>query len=226
MPSPSSATGERWRTALILGPLVLLLVATGAYGAHLLLADPAAEPAPADEAAVAADNTPASTDDPGVTCWDGTVVPTTEACTPLGGPDALAWVFPSFDPADETCRDRTQESADVDRPQWWECRAEVNDDEVYLTYAQFGSVEAAVEFFGQEYGTEPGAWNDSGEPARRLVWDRPVDEHHSRTVLYTRAPYAVTIWAVDAEQADRALAELVRMRPPGRVARQPLEQPV
>ena len=97
--------------------------------------------------------------------------------------------------------------------------------EIYLTYRQFVKVGRGVSFFDGEYGSgeRTEQTGDQGE-VLSVVWDLSIDEHHSRTVMYADAPFSVTLWAVDEEQADQALADLVRMRGPARVAAQPVSR--
>lgn len=222
-----SAGGQGPRTAAVLFPLVLLLVAVGAYGAHLAFGEPRSTAAASR--ASGTDSTSGSGPDAASTslaaCWDGSSAGSAADCRPLAGSAGLAWVFPSFDPADPDCRDRTQDLASPGSLLRWECAAEVGGAEIYLTYRQFANVGRGVRLFDDEYGSGERS-DQSGDQGQVLgvVWDLSIDEHHSRTVMYADAPFSVTLWAVDEAQADQALADIVRMRGPARVAAQPVSR--
>lgn len=226
-----SASHQGARTAAVVVPLVLLLIGAAAYGAHLALREPPAATASGvsgsnseiDSGSGSGSDSGSAASAPSASCWDGTTAATTADCSPLAGTAALAWVFASFDPDDPACRDRTREPPRLARVLRWECLDEVAGAEVYLTYSQFAGIDRGMRDLDEEYASgERSEQTGSEGEVSLVVWDLEIDEHHSRTLMYADAPFAVTVWAVNEEQADQALAELVRMRGADRVANQPV----
>ncbi len=191
-----------WQTVMVFAPLLVVLVAASAVGLHLAVSDA---------------NVEAGTLAPkrSTTCWDGATAPTAQACAPLTGRQALGWVYPSFDPETTDCEERSGT-----RPQMWICLEEVSDTEVYVTYSEFASHRQGADYFDEDYGSgEKSEERAAGGRLAALVWDLATDDHHSRTVMYADAPYAVTVWAVDRDRADLTLAEVVARRTPRTLAR-------
>lgn len=187
------------RTPLVLLPLVASLGAAGWYGASLLWA----EVPPAAQAPDA------------VRCWDGAQVVDADECGPPTGRAGLEWVFPSFRPADDRCRDALAEQPGLRRPTMWACDVEVSGVPVTLTYSELSGTRPGRIFLQQEYGgAEPTVVEaDNGTPVR-LEWRRRLPEGagFAVSVMYVDHPYAVEVRTEERDVREEALRDVVRFR--------------
>lgn len=194
----------RWRTPLVVLPLVGGLLVAAGLGARLLLRD---VPEPRSASAP-------------VTCWDGTQEADGNDCELPRGLAGLRWVFPSFSPRDPGCREAGAERADPQRPLSWTCEVEIAGSPVVLTYRELSDVPSGRSEIRQRYGdaerTVVSAAN--GDPAR-YEWRRqlPDARGYELTAMYVAFPYAVEVRAEGPAVRDSALESLVRWRSPSAV---------
>lgn len=209
---PGDGGGTGGRTAWVVLPLVAILLATGGYGAHLLLEEIPDPPATGQEAAP-------------VTCWDGVVGPA-EDCTVPSGRKGLRWVFPSFRPAEQDCRNLVAENPDATRPAMFECTERLEGREVHLVYSEVRGLEQATQYLGRRYDQEPREidTDDGGTGWLRWTGRRPrLDGTHRLEQMYADHPFSVEVRAETVRLRDRGITELVEMRPPGEVLVRPVE---
>lgn len=198
----------RWRSPIVIVPLLGALLVSGGMGARMLLAE-------VPEKAKAG---------PSITCWDGTEAPAEAGCDLPTGRDGLRHVFPSFRPDRDTCRDVLVEHPDLPRPTMWECDAEVGGEPVLITYSELTGVEDGLRFLEREYaGSErEGVLGRGGGGIYRYVWRRALGvEGFDLASSYVDFPYAVTVAADNSLHRDRALSTLVDFRWPGEIAVRP-----
>ncbi len=198
------ATLKRWRAPLVLIPLLALLGYSGAVGAHMLWGE-----------------TRSPTAEPVVTCWDGSDA-TADACPVPSGAAGLRWVFPSFRPNSESCREVVYENVSVG-PFEYVCRMRVQGTRVKVSYTKRAGLERGLAYLGRRYdGVEP------EEVARgsRIVYRDPEPTRNGSyelTVAYLDHPFSVTVSAPDERLRDRVLRESVDLRPARFVTVQPPE---
>lgn len=187
----------RWRSPLVIVPLLAALGLAGSIGAEMLWAEiprPLAKP-------------------DSVRCWDGPIETDPDACTEPTGVNGLAWVFPLFTPSEVECDDVLVEHPDYQRPTMWECVIEADGEEISLTYSELTSVAEGLDFISREYDgferKEIVAKN--GDPVR-YEWRRPVKDGFTMTSMYVGFPYAVEVRAEKKKIREWALETLVRFR--------------
>jgi len=191
---------SRYRTALVVIPLLVALVVAGSYGAHLLYADPA----------------PAAADTDTATCWDGVRAPAADCSLP-SGVDGLAWVFPSFDPEGDGCVDVLVAHPEYKRPAMWTCTEPIGTGTVDITYSELTAVSTGLAYHEKLFeGAKLSAFPDEDGTIDRLVWRQPepVDGIWRMAAMYHDFPYAVLIEAHTLRQRDRTYRDLVRSRDP------------
>lgn len=193
-----------FRTPLVVLPLVGALVVSGGIGAQLLLEQvpgPRAEPDT-------------------VRCWDGERVVDGRDCGLPEDVEGLRWVFPSFQPDEDECRDVLVDNPTFNRPAMWECTVEIGGAPVVITYSQLTGVKPARAFITREYGDAERVTveADNGTPVR-YEWRRRLgaDDPQGRegfvvTAMYVEHPYAVEVLADDRALREDALATIVKFR--------------
>ena len=190
---------DRWRSLLIILPLVAGVFVAAAIGARMLLAeipDPAAAETTSD-----------------VRCWDGVSAAPAE-CTVPSGRAGLRWVFPSFRPDEIDCRNALRAQPELKRTTKFECDDRVSTGQVTITYTEFENVGQGRRYLEKDYGFPPETVTDGG--ARRLLWtegDEPGGAVYELDMMYAEVPFGVEVRAVSAKVRDKALDSLVRFRP-------------
>jgi len=188
---------RRWRSPLVLIPLVAGLMVSGVIGARMLWADIPPKPAPS----------------PSVVCWNGVEQPRIDCGLPTGA-SGLHWVFPTFRPYSGRCEKEIRAERELERPTEYTCRVPFRKTTVTLLYSQRTTLERGLKFIASVY---EGIDADQSRSGERLVYRDPSarrDGTYQLTVSYERVPYAVTINAATIELRDQALEELVSFRPP------------
>lgn len=201
MPQPETprglrATLLRWRAAIVLVPLLAGLGYAGLLGARMLFEDP----------------TPAAAPAPEVTCWDGTVDVAT-ACSAPTGKAGLRWVFPSFDPQAQRCREVVYRKAGEAGPLEFSCRTRVQGTTARISYSERSSLQSGLEYFAKLYG---GVTATPAAGGTQLVYRDPAPTGkgtYRATIAYTASPFAVTVTARNERLRDAVLDDAVRLRP-------------
>jgi len=192
----------RWRTPVVVVPLLGALSATGAMGAQMMTAEiPPPEP------------------DVQVTCWDGAEAGSAEGCTAPSGEAGLRWVFPTFHPDRDGCVDVLIEHPDYARPAMFECDVKVAGHWAKVTYTELADVDTGRRFFEKEFADADRERVNTaeGEPYR-YVWRQQTDEEgYELATMYTDFPYAVSITAAKPVDRDRALRD-IDFRHPDRIS--------
>jgi hypothetical protein len=191
----------RWRTPLVVFPMLGALAAVAGVGASMMTAEiPDSEPAP-----------------PEVRCWDGEVVGAAESCTSPSGEAGLRWVFPTFHPERGECVDVLL-THDYPRPAMWECDFKIPGRWVTVTYTELAGVEPARKYFEKEFaGSRREKVRTADGTVYRYVWRKRTDEGFELASMYKDFPYAVGITAAKAAYRDQALREL-EFRHPDRMS--------
>ncbi|MEE3126825.1 MAG: hypothetical protein VX494_06400 [Actinomycetota bacterium] len=199
-PAARSRPGAR-RTALVVVPLFAGLVAAGAVGGQMLWAE-----IEGSEAASAS-----------VFCWNGDEATTISDCSKPRGTEGLAWVLPSFRPDRLDCVDELERNPDYNRPVMWTCDQVVGGQPVSVTYSQVTGQRAALRYFDKLHGDSRVATRSADGRSEVFRWapSQTAAGEWQVSVLLRDAPYAVTLVAPTAEDAERALEHRVRIRPPG-----------
>ncbi|GEP39329.1 hypothetical protein NPS01_29920 [Nocardioides psychrotolerans] len=188
-----------FRTPLVLLPLIGALVVSGGIGARMLW-----EQVPGSAPQVAT-----------VRCWDGERLVDPQDCGLPEGVAGLRWVFPSFQPDADECRDVLLDNPAFERPTMWECTVEIGGSPIVLTYSELTGVKPARAFIQQEYGDAERLTveADNGTPVR-YEWRRELEEDAGFTVtsMYVDFPYAVEVRAEERVLREDALATIVTFR--------------
>lgn len=196
----------RWQaggtTAVVLVGLVGL-VAAGAVGASLLFAQvPEPEPEPAT-----------------VTCWDGEERADADDCGQPTGVRGLRWVFPSFRPGDQDCRNVRDDHPDFQGPTIWACFVEIAGSPVRVTYSELTEVAESIAYLEKSHrGVERTTVRSRDGSAVRYEWRRRFEGGYVLISVYAEHPYAVEVRAEDAVLREDALETVVRFRPPGAIS--------
>lgn len=201
--SEKSRPVTRFRTALVVGPLLVALAAAGAYGARLMYADPVN----------------VSVSGPEVTCWDGSRT-AAGACPLPTGADGLAWVYPSFDPDDEACTNVLVAHPEYRRPTMWTCETDIHDRPLRITYSELTGVASGLAYHEKLFADgKKSAFPGPRGTVDTYVWRQPepVDGWYRMASMYVDYPYAVLIEATTLRDRDRAYRDLVRQRDPRHV---------
>lgn len=182
----------RWRTPLVVFPLLAVLTVVGGLGAQLLTKK---IPSPAPPAQVV--------------CWDGTGATSSDACTTPSGMEGLRWVFPTFHPQRDNCVDVLVSHPEYVRPAMYECDFKIPRQWVTVTYNELAAVDAARRYFEKQYpeAKREQVGTAEGTPYR-YVWRKRTDEGFALAAMYVDYPFAVEIVAKSAAARDRALRKL------------------
>lgn len=200
------AGSDRWhtgRTTVVVLTLVAGLAAAGAVGASMLFAEiPAKDPAPET-----------------VTCWDGEQRADPDDCGRPTGVRGLRWVFPSFRPGDQGCRNVLDEHPSFQGPTMWACDVEIAGSPVVITYSELPDVKKSLVAVQRSYdGVERTTVEaDNGSPLR-YEWRRPFEDGYVLIAVYAEHPYAVEVRAEDEVLREDALATVVRFRTPSAIS--------
>ncbi|MGA8846373.1 MAG: hypothetical protein WB471_07150 [Nocardioides sp.] len=189
------STLQRWRTPLVVIPLLLGLGYSGAVGARLLWAD--VTPTPAAAAIV--------------TCWDGSEAVAAE-CPDPAGLAGLRWVFPSFRQAAEGCSKVTYPDTGVPRPLEYACKVRVRGGRASVNYSERSDLERGLRYFDQRYPDIRPVRTAGGA---RLIYSSSTprkDGSYEVTVALTTYPFAVTVSAATERLRDAALEKRVTYR--------------
>jgi hypothetical protein len=191
----------RWRTPVVVVPLLGALSATGAMGAQMMTAEiPPPEP------------------DVQVTCWDGGEAGSAEACTAPSGEAGLRWVFPTFHPDRDGCVDVLIEHPEYARPAMYECDFKASGRWVTVAYMQLAGVDPARRFFEKDFPmSERERVRTAEGTAYRYVWRQRTEDGFELAAMYIDFPYAVSITAPKASHRDLALRKLA-FRHPDRIS--------
>ena len=199
---PSGFTRARraiahFRTPLLLLPLVGAVVVSGGIGAQMLW-----------------EQVPGSAPET-VRCWDGERVVEEQDCDLPGDLAGLRWVFPSFRPGEDECRDLLVANPALRRPTMWECTVLLEGAPVVITYSELSGVRTARAFIEREYGDAERVTveADNGTPVR-YEWRRELEDGAGFVVtsMYVDFPYAVEVRADDRDVREDALATIVEFR--------------
>lgn len=193
---------SRWRTALVLLPLLVGLGVAAYVGGTLLWPT-------LDEKA-------SGTDSSGPTCWDGTQVEAAEECPLPTGRAGLRHVFPSFTPGRLECRNELAEDPALRRPTMWTCDQGLSRP-FSVTYSQMSDLGSARRSLRRLHGG-PGAAErtDDGQVRERWAATRVAGSDpqlFSGSILLRGAPYAVTVTAPRRADVRRALDRVIEVRP-------------
>ena len=202
-PSPFSRPVTRFRTAVVVGPLMAGLVVAGAFGARMMYADPE----------------PASALGPDVTCWDRTLAPA-DQCTLPTGVEGLAWVYPSFDPQDDSCVDVLLAHPEYRRPTMWSCESDLHGRPLRVTYSELTGLETGLAYHEKLFADgKKSAFPGPHGTVDHYVWrlPEPVDGMYRMAAMYVDVPYAVLIEGSTLRDRDRAYRDLVHQRDPRHV---------
>lgn len=196
------AERTRWhsgRTTLVVLALLAGLVAAGAVGANLLFAEiPAKGPDPVS-----------------VSCWDGEQRADPDACGQPTGVRGLRWVFPSFHPSDEGCRNVLDEHPEFQGPTMWACDVEIAGSPVLITYSELTEIEESLRYLERNYaGVERTTVKSDDGNTLRYEWRRPFEDGYVLISVYAEHPYAVEVRAEDEVLREDALATVVKFRAP------------
>ncbi|MEQ7847895.1 hypothetical protein [Nocardioides kribbensis] len=202
-PLAASPTGA-WGVVSVVVPLVVLLATAGLIVQRAVSGERGEALAAATE-----------------TCWDGRV--TDAGCELPTGVEGLEWVFPSFRPDEQTCRDFLLRNPQFNRPTMWQCDVVVDDLPVVVTYNELTGQRAALRFFDQRHGREnrtevPGY---DGQDAAWVWLDEAGDRRSSRTLMLQGYPYAVTVESGSTTAVEAAFEEVVEIRPVDELAVRP-----
>ena len=188
----------RWRTPLVVGPLLVGLVVAGGLGAQMMLGR---APAPVGVAAT-------------VTCWNATEVLSADDCSAPTGKAGLAWVFPSLRPERPGCVNDRKAEPDLPRPTQFTCTVRAAGRTAQVTYYQMADLQAGQRFTNRVFGRESRqrSRGDGGQ-VERFVWRRRVDSRFELVSTYVGHPYGVTVVAPERGVRERAF-RTVRFRAP------------
>jgi hypothetical protein len=187
----------RWRTPLVVFPLLAGLAIVGGLGAQMLT-----------------EKIPPAASGAQVTCWDGGTVESADACTAPSGVDGLRWVFPTFHPDRDRCVDVLVAHPEYLRPAMYECDLKVSKHWVSVTYMQLADVDAGRRYFEKSYPrSEREKVRTAGGTPYRYVWRKATDEGYELAAMYMDFPYAVSIRADATAYGDQALRELAFRHP-------------
>ena len=191
----------RWRTPIVVFPLLAALAIVGGMGAQMLTAK---IPPPDTHAEV--------------TCWDGARARSADACTAPSRMEGLRWVFPTFHPNRDDCVDVLLTHPEYLRPAMYECDFKVLRHWVKVTYMELAAVDAARIYFEKYFAqsSREQVRTAEGTPYR-YVWRQHTDQGYELASMYIDFPYAVSITAPAAVYRDRALRE-VEFRHPDKIS--------
>lgn len=167
---------------------------------------PTSSEAPSEEPSETPSQTPSEspTGEP-VTCWDGSTAPGPKACPELTGTDALAWVFPSLDPADPAC---TQRASGVARERWTCDTVTPSGSPAEVNYVEWTSVAAAEQEFARVFG---GAGKPIYGPGGKVVFEQWHGDG-TGVRLFVRVPYSVRVSLPNGDAAGERAVDVLHDR--------------
>ena len=197
----------RWRTPLVVVPLLAGLVIAGGIGAQMMVTR---SPDPIGVATT-------------VTCWDSSQAISADECAAPSGKAGLMWVFPSLRPNRPACRDDKRAEPDLPRPVQFTCTVRAAGRTAEVTYFQLADLEAGMRYHNRLYGRDA-RQRARGKQGRteRYVWRRQVGDRYELATAYVAHPYAVSIVAPERRVRERAL-QGVRFRAPEAMSVRPSE---
>ncbi len=191
----------RWRAVVVIVPLLAGLAVAIDIGSDLLWAE-------IPDESIAA---------PSLTCWDGSTAATVADCGRPRGVEGLQWVFPSFEPEGQGCRDVLLANPGYKRPAMWACESSVGGRPVEVIYSELTSVASAKAFISREYdGVEASTVSGRGGEVVRHVWRAPADspgEPFTFTTMYADFPFAVSVSATSAADREQVVRRGLALRP-------------
>lgn len=194
----------RWRTLLVVLPLLAGLAVTGLVGQRLLWA----QVDPADAA--------------WVTCWDGGSAPRASACTLPTGVAGLRHVYPAFTPARSDCVDELARHPAYRRPTMWTCRVPLGPGRVGLvTFSEVDEVERTATTLTRAYGERGRRHEGYAGTPDRLLWraaEPDADGRWALAALMTDYPYLAEVRAPGPEAASRLMDRFASPRPAASLA--------
>jgi hypothetical protein len=215
-------TRPRWRDALFVTAIAIVLVAGLIhYGTQMSdepVANPDDETSQAPRAQATAELGSAPTADPTTqpveksTCWDGRPTASLMLCGLPDGARGLTWVFPSFSLDNLSCHKARRAPAYAVVASF-ECFERVMGRPVTITYDQVADVRQVESWFERSFGLGhriemPGAHGG------RCVFKDGAGRPARISGMYERFPYVVSVFAPDRKVAERAWQTLVRQRSP------------
>lgn len=191
----------RWRTPLVVVPLLAGLVLAGAVGARMMTTR---TPDP-----VGVVNT--------VTCWNGKEKASADDCATPAGKAGLLWVFPSLRPNRPQCSDDRKADPDLPRPVQFTCTIRVAGRTADVTYFQLADLRGGLRYHDRQFGRDnrEKARGNDGE-TERYVWRRQVKDRYELVSAYVEHPFAVQVVAPERRVRERAL-RVVRFRASERI---------
>jgi hypothetical protein len=141
-----------------------------------------------------------------VSCWDGAAAARLPECTEPTGVRGLRWVFPSLD---NSVACRRGSAPEQDRPAMRSCVDHLPDGtKIEFSYSQWASVARATDHYDRT-SYQKGPWR--GGLTRWLIVS-PAGLYKA-ALMYPERPSSVTIYAPTESARDRAIAQLLEMRP-------------
>lgn len=190
----------RRRTPLVVIPLVALLIIVSSIGARMLL-----------EAIPEPESTP-----PPTICWDASEVATAEECSLPTGEAGLRWVFPSFDPESENCRNLLEGRKNSPRPTAWQCDTVTKSGVlVQVNYLELASAKGGRIYYQKQFkGAERTAVEDRQDQVFRYEWRQRTELGFQLATVYKDFPFAVVVNSRNAAFRDKIFKSQVRFRQP------------
>lgn len=200
---------------IIAGAVCLLLVIVAAILSVIGDDDEPSDSASQATSSPTADDSPAPSTT-GEECWDGSQADTLNSCPIPSGTAGLAWVFPSFDPAE--CTDKTEGA----QPPRWNCSVTVDGGgKVRVRYREHGSLERGLATYSQDYGVRNRSEVLSPrEDVERYVWRAPSADNFgfwSVSSMYAEHPWSVTVKGRASADVEAVFADVVEFRNPRRI---------
>ncbi|MGB0102322.1 MAG: hypothetical protein WBP61_18730 [Nocardioides sp.] len=142
--------------------------------------------------------------EPEVTCWNGSSALRVDRCPSPDGRPGLRWIFPSV--SEESCVARR---GIRDRPAMYSCTEQLpNGGEIDFNYSQW-----VLPQYGYDHYDEL-AYDKESWPGDRTRW-RIIssDGEFKAALMYRGEPWSVSIYADTAAELERAIANVLEMRP-------------
>lgn len=190
----------RRRTPLLLIPMLAALIVVGSIGAQMLL-----EEVPEPEANA-----------PPVICWDKQEAPTAQECSTPTGTPGLRWVFPSFAPRKDGCRELADQDPDSRRPTQWQCGTTFgNGVTVQVSYIELAGAKSGRTFYSKRFaGSDRVEVADREGNVFRYEWRQPTEEGFELATVYKDFPFAVTVESKNAAFRNKVFRSRVKLRQP------------
>ena len=216
-------TRSRWRDALVVGALAVLLASGLVYYGRSMVEEPRATPddtsssSPPRAQARLDSAPPADAADPAPTtagtCWDGRPTTALSLCGLPEGARGLSWVFPSFASDRPVCHRAAPKPESYPVVESFECFQKALGQPVTITYDLIEDVDQVEDWLLERLGQDsmrevPGA--HGGRCIFRDGRSRPA----RITGMYEKFPYVVSVYAMNPKAAAGAWRQIVRQRPP------------